>query len=152
MPAIMPNRCATGRASRLTSSGPTSASRASVVAFQYRLPWVTMTPLGRPVVPPVYMITATSLSSRSTKANSGLASRVIASKDTAPSGTCSAGPVTTTVVGSGSPAMAADSPGYRSGLVTSTLGVESARMWLTSFGARTNTMGTTTPPIAMMPP
>ena len=39
---------------------PSSASVA-LMLFQMMLPWVSIAPLGRPVVPDVYMISATSL-------------------------------------------------------------------------------------------
>ena len=59
---IIPNRCAIGRASRPTSPAWMPSVSASVVAFQCRLALLIITPFGRPVVPPVYMITARSSS------------------------------------------------------------------------------------------
>jgi hypothetical protein len=74
--AIIPNRWATGRASRDGDSGRIPVAWATVTAFHRRFSCESITPLGRPVVPPVYMIRATSWPSRSAIENSGLASAI----------------------------------------------------------------------------
>ena len=63
-----------GAITRLTSFSDTSAPSAPLMLAHQKLPWVSMAPLGRPVVPDVYMITATSSSAVSTRSASGAAS------------------------------------------------------------------------------
>ncbi len=45
-----------GAETRARSSAIRSVSTRTLIAFQARLPWVSMAPLGRPVVPEVYMM------------------------------------------------------------------------------------------------
>ncbi len=45
-----------GATARATSSARKSASTTTLTAFQVMLPWVSVAPLARPVVPEVYMI------------------------------------------------------------------------------------------------
>ncbi len=45
-----------GKLARLTISGPTEKNSVRLTAFQKTMPWVMIAPLGRPVVPEVYMI------------------------------------------------------------------------------------------------
>ena len=49
-----------GAQTRVMSSSSVSKASAALMLFQSRLPWVSMAPLGRPVVPEVYMMMATS--------------------------------------------------------------------------------------------
>ena len=49
-----------GAHTRVMSSSSVSKASAALMLFQSRLPWVSMAPLGRPVVPEVYMMMATS--------------------------------------------------------------------------------------------
>ena len=60
-----------GATTRETSSSLTSSMCSALVLFHQRLAWVSMAPLGRPVVPDVYMITATSSASTGSASVSG---------------------------------------------------------------------------------
>ncbi len=45
--------CETGRNDRIVSAGVTSNADADAIMFETRLRWVSITPLGTPVVPDV---------------------------------------------------------------------------------------------------
>ncbi len=49
-----------GAAVSVMSSGFEDSAKAALTLFHSRLPWVSMAPFGRPVVPEVYMMTAVS--------------------------------------------------------------------------------------------
>ena len=57
---LSPPMWKSGAQTRVMSSTLMSKARPALMLFQSRLAWVSIAPLGRPVVPDVYMITATS--------------------------------------------------------------------------------------------
>ncbi|MNZ84692.1 hypothetical protein D3C78_1034560 [compost metagenome] len=67
----------------MSATGGISARRISTA--DSRLPWDSITPLGRPVVPPVYMITASASPPVQVSAI-GVASAISVSKDSMPAG------------------------------------------------------------------
>ena len=65
-PQVSPNTWNSGRQPMITSSGPTSNRvREEISALATSPAWVSSAPLGRPVVPEVYRMTASSRSPRS---------------------------------------------------------------------------------------
>ncbi len=66
-----------GAQTSVTSSSRVSNARAALTLFHRRLPWVSIAPFGRPVVPEVYMMIATSPSPTSSSRGSGAASATI---------------------------------------------------------------------------
>ena len=60
-----------GATTKVTSSSTMSIWCMAFVLFHQRLAWVSMAPLGRPVVPEVYMISATSSGSSGSARPSG---------------------------------------------------------------------------------
>ena len=104
---VWPNAWNRGRDPRMTSSGPSSSSdRVDTAALELRLAWVSSAPLGFPVVPEVYRITAVSESPRSTTSVNASAAPRTSAKSLGCTSTSSA-------PASSAPARAASSKSYQ---------------------------------------
>src|ERR1039458_7840433 len=111
-----------------------------------RLKWLRTAPLGRPVVPEVYMIRAGSCSSTATVTGVSSASSNRSPRRSAPGPAAAASPSTTTARTSGNVSRTAPTSGDRPSSTTITDAPQSRRMNPTSSATRRKLTGTTMAP------